>query len=57
LVAVIGFPLIRQQGLKAAYQVSRSMEIKLTKCGGSEAGTVPLIANHDITNVAVCRER
>ena len=54
---MIGFPLIRQQGLKAVYQVSRSMEIKLTKCGGSEAGTVPLIANHDITNVAVCRER
>jgi hypothetical protein len=56
LVGVIGFPLIRQQSLKAAYEVSRTMETKPTKCGGSEAGTVPLIANHNITNVAVRRE-
>ena len=46
-----------KQRLKAAYQVSRLMQTKLTKCGDSEAGTVPQVAYHDIANVAVDGER
>ena len=52
--ASLGLPLVGQQGLKAAYQVGRLMQTKLTtKCGRGEAGAVPLVAYHDVANVGV----
>lgn len=49
----LGLPLIGQQRLKAADKVGRLMQTKVTKCGRSEAGAVPLVAYHHIANVGV----